>query len=352
MKINTTNTGRNIFFAIGLVAMLAMAWGIGFHTIIEHVKRTGWWFFAIIGMWLPIYLINTTAFNTIIRDDNPANRTVPFLHVFKITLSGFALKAATPLGFIGGDPYKIMEFKQLLGVEKATSSVVLYTMTHITAHCLFWALSIIAAALFLPMQMIHSVILLLFLVTFIVLLFLLWRGYRKGLTVKFFDFLGHVPLLKRWIKPFGNKYQGQLLNIDKQISYLYTARRRAFILALGLELIARICNCLEVYVILKPVNVDVSLIQSIVVYSFMSLFTNILFFSPMQLGTREGGFILALKALSLPGGLGIYVSLITRVRELIWIGIGVLLMKIKGTATVQSQTIIAQKKVHSIEEIV
>ena len=61
----------------------------------------------------------------------------------------------------------------------------------------------------------------------------------------------------------------------------------------------------------------------------MSLFTNILFFSPMQIGTREGGFALALKTLSLPAGLGIYVSLVTRVRELFWIGVGILLMKVK-----------------------
>jgi hypothetical protein len=32
----------------------------------------------------------------------------------------------------------------------------------------------------------------------------------------------------------------------------------------------------------------------------------------------------------LSGGLGIYVSLVTRVRELFWIGVGILLMKIKG----------------------
>jgi hypothetical protein len=327
----STNLGRNFFFALGLAAMLVIAWCIGWDVIVAHVKKTGWWFLAIIGMWLPIYLINTLAFNTIIRDDVPAHRVVPFLHVFKITLSGFALKAATPLGFVGGDPYKIMEFKPLLGLEKATSSVLLYTMTHISAHCIFWALSIVLAALFVPMKLSLSIILIATFCTFVVLLFLLWKGYRKGMAVKAFNFFAHLPLLKKWVAPFKEKYQLQLANIDTQISNLYGARRKAFVSALSLEVIARICNCLEVYVILKPVNVDVSLVDSTVVYAFMSLFTNILFFSPMQIGTREGGFALALKALSLPAGLGIYVSLITRVRELFWIGVGILLMKIKVT---------------------
>lgn len=325
----STNLGRNLFFALGLVAMVVIAWCIGWDTIVAHVQKTGWWFIAIIGMWLPIYLINTMAFNTIIRDDAPEHRIVPFLHVFKITLSGFALKAATPLGFVGGDPYKIMEFKPMLGVEKATSSVLLYTMTHISAHCIFWALSIVVAALFLPMKLSLSIVLLASFVSFVILLTLLWRGYRRGMAVKAFNFFSRLPLLKRWVDPFKDKYQNQLSKIDTQISYLYGARRKAFFTALSLEVIARIMNCLEVYVILKPVNVDVSLVESVVVYSFMSLFTNILFFSPMQIGTREGGFALALRALSLPAGLGIYVSLVTRVRELFWMGVGILLMKVK-----------------------
>lgn len=330
MKKIATIAWRNVFFILGFLALALMVWSIGFNTIIDNVVKTGWWFFAIIGMWLPIYLINTLAFNTIIRDDDPAHHTVPFLQVFKINLSGFALKAATPLGFLGGDPYKIMEFKTMFGMEKATSSVLLYTMTHITAHCIFWALSIIVAALFLPMHLKYSILLLGSFFIFVILLLLLWKGYRKGLTVRFFDLLSHVPFLKRWFVPFYVKHSDRLHQIDHQISYLYNFRRRAFILTLSLELLARICNCLEVYIILKSVNVDVSLIQSIVIYAFMTLFTNILFFSPMQIGTREGGFLLAFRALSLPGGLGIYVSLVTRVREMFWIGIGVLLMKVKN----------------------
>jgi len=321
---------QNIFFIVGFLALVIMVWSIGLEEIIDNVVKTGWWFVAIIGMWLPIYLINTLAFMTIIRDEDPANHKVPFLHIFKINLSGFALKAATPLGFFGGDPYKIIEFRALFGVEKATSSVVLYSMTHISAHFLFWALAIIATALFLPMSINLRIFFLATFIFFSGLLFLLWIGYRKGLTVRFFALCSRVPYLKRWVVPFLMKYNDRLILIDYQISHLYNKRRRAFILTLGLEFFARICNCMEVYVILLTVTSEVTLIQSIVIYTFMSLFTNILFFSPMQVGTREGGFLLAFKALSLSGGLGIYVSLVTRVRELFWMGIGILLMKVKS----------------------
>lgn len=49
----------------------------------------------------------------------------------------------------------------------------------------------------------------------------------------------------------------------------------------------------------------------------------------MQLGAREGGLSLIVKILDLSApGLGIFTSLYTRVRELVWIFIGVGLVKI------------------------
>jgi hypothetical protein len=83
-----------------------------------------------------------------------------------------------------------------------------------------------------------------------------------------------------------------------------------------------------VYFILNVMTDDVSFIACILIMAFTSLFANIFFFSPMQLGAREGGFALSVSGLSIPSAFGVYTSLITRVRELIWIIIGVMLMKI------------------------
>ena len=82
------------------------------------------------------------------------------------------------------------------------------------------------------------------------------------------------------------------------------------------------------YFILNILTTDVSFPACILIMAFTSLFANLFFFSPMQLGAREGGFALAVGGLAIPGTFGVYTGLITRVRELIWIVIGVLLMKV------------------------
>ena len=86
-------------------------------------------------------------------------------------------------------------------------------------------------------------------------------------------------------------------------------------------------SCIEVWLILNVLTTDVSFVSCVLIVAFSSLLANLLFFLPMQLGGREGGFALAVGGLSISGGFGVYTALITRVRELFWIVIGLVLMK-------------------------
>ena len=59
----------------------------------------------------------------------------------------------------------------------------------------------------------------------------------------------------------------------------------------------------------------------------------------MQLGAREGGLLLIVKMLNLSApGLGIFTSLYTRVRELVWIFIGVGLVKFGNKKMMKDKT--------------
>lgn len=87
-------------------------------------------------------------------------------------------------------------------------------------------------------------------------------------------------------------------------------------------------GCLEVWLILNVLTTDVGFMDCVLIVAFSSLLANLLFFLPLQLGGREGGFALAVGGLSLSGAYGVYAALITRVRELVWIVIGLMIMKI------------------------
>ena len=65
-------------------------------------------------------------------------------------------------------------------------------------------------------------------------------------------------------------------------------------------------------------------------YTFTSLFANLLFFIPLQLGGREGGFLMSITAFGISSSSAVFVALLVRLRELIWTAIGLVLIKFSG----------------------
>lgn len=327
------NKYRNIFLIFGIVAVVIMlcTFDMEYDELWSNLKRAGMWLPAVIGLWVFIYLMNAWAWYIIIRDGKKGS-PIPFWKVYKLTISGFALNYATPVGLMGGEPYRIMELTPYVGASKATSSVILYVMMHIFSHFCFWLFSIL---LYLALYPVDTFLLIVFgLVGFFcsLAIYFFMKGYKNGMAVRTLRLLGHVPFAKKWARRFAEEKQEALQRVDSQIAELHKQRKTTFYASLGLEFLARIVGCLEVYFILNVLTDDVSFIACILIMAFTSLFANIFFFSPMQLGAREGGFALSASGLSIPSAFGVYTSLITRVRELVWIIIGVMLMKVGNGA--------------------
>ena len=250
------------------------------------------------------------------------------LAVYKLTVSGFALNYATPVGLMGGEPYRIMELTPYVGASKATSSVILYVMMHIFSHFWFWLVSVVLFVIFEPVNWGMGIMLSVVAFFCLLAIYFFMKGYRNGMAVRTFKLLCRLPYVKRWASRFLTEKRETLERVDAQIAALHKQRKSTFYVVLGLEFMARIVNCAEVFFILNILTDHVSFLSCILIMAFTSLFANLFFFSPMQLGAREGGFALAVGGLAIPSAFGIYTGLITRVRELIWIVIGVLLMKV------------------------
>lgn len=333
------NRFRNIFLAFGIIAVVIMlfTFDVSYAELLSNLRCAGIYLPLVLLLWLVVYAINTLSWYIIIRSGGTA-KSLTFLRLYKFTVSGFALNYVTPVGLMGGEPYRIMELQPYVGVERATSSVILYVMMHIFSHFGLWLSSVVVYACFYPVGWGMGVVLGLITVFCLLLGWVFVKGYRHGMAVACIRLGGRIPFLKQRAIRFSETHREQLEKIDSQIALLHRQKKSVFYSALLLEYLARIVSCAEVWLIMNVLTTDVSFVACVLIVAFSSLLANLLFFLPMQLGGREGGFALAVGGLSLSGGFGVYTALITRVREMCWIVIGLALMKVGNKCTNKYET--------------
>lgn len=323
---------KNIFLILGLAAIVVMlcTFDIDYPELWQSIRKAGWWFVAVMGLWVLIYLLNSLSWTALLNASRSEanNAKVGFWRMYKYTVTGFALNDATPCGLMGGEPYRIMELTPYVGVVRATSSVVAYTMMHVFCHICFWTCS---AILFLILYRVTGVMVWFSIATIVIcscLIYLFLIGYKHGIAKKFMKLLCRLPFGRKKITAFYEKHEEAFELVDKQISALHSERRGTFIKSFFFEFLSRWMTSVEVFLVLQAVGGEASMMDCVMIMAFTSLLANLFFFLPMQLGAREGGFAFAITGLSMSSGVGVFVGLICRVRELLCIAIGVLLMKI------------------------
>lgn len=326
---------RNIFFLFGLAAIAVMVATLssGWNDIVRLAASAGVWLPVIVLLWIPIYLMNAVSWYLLIRNGQPV--AVPFVQVLKMTVTGFALNYTTPFGLMGGEPYRIMELSGYVGSGKAVSSVILYVMTHICSHFCFW---LTAIGLYVTFHCLGveryaidgwlGVVLGIMTLLFLTVCWLFSLGFRYGFVIRVFGILRRIPLVRGWAERFLNRHLDQLQLIDSQISLRESGHHAPLLSALVIEYLARVLGCVEYWILLRLIQPEVTFLDSFIIMAFSSFFSNLIFFLPMQLGSREGGVAMAVAGLSMPAASGLTTALATRLRELVWIIIGVGIMKI------------------------
>ncbi|MCY4612755.1 MAG: flippase-like domain-containing protein [Nitrospira sp.] len=324
---------RWLLLAVGLVVLGGLIWHIGLSQVWETVERVGFVAFCVILLLrLVVYLLDTFGWSLTLGQW--AGR-VGFVRLFMVRMAGEAINVTTPTAMLGGEPVKAYLLTRYeVPMVEGLASVVTAKTIMVIAQILFMLLGL-GVTLWLLGAGEYNVLMAfvtLGLLGFGVLLFVFLQRYGIGrglLTVA--DTCGIRSQRLEAARP-------QLLELDHTIRTFYRERRRSSLLSLGIHFVAWVTELFEVYAILYFLGAEVGWLASFAIAAIAVLIKGSVSFIPGGLGAQEGGYLFLLVALGYGEVTGITFAVIRRIREIVWILIGLVFLAVLRGRTALATT--------------
>ena len=313
---------RLLLFAGGLAVFAYLLSHIGLATLAAEAAKTGWVFVPILLLYGVMYACNAAAWMLIMADEP---RRPSFGRAYMVTVSGSALNFVTPMINVGGEPFKIAAVAPWLTTRRAAGSVVIHNGLRGLSFLLSWLTAVLLGFVMLPHDAVTVGLLLLATLVCITLMTVLLAAHRRGALARMLNALHRVPLCGRLAGALEPRRE-MLEQMDQQIAQFYYQHPGRFARALMLEYLSRAVYMGEYFLIALSIGLPMGYLQAYLIGGLASLIQNVLFVIPFELGSKEGSLYLLFRMLGLDPQLGVYTAIVTRLRDLVWIGVGLLLV--------------------------
>lgn len=327
-----------VIFAVGGLIFGFLLYRAGVDGLLRNLRSSMWVLAPIVVVWGLVYASNTIAWEQLLRAGTPksgparARHTIPFLRAYAISVASFAINYVTPFVALGGEPFRIASAKEWVGTDRAAASVVSFRITHTLGQVLFWLVGVPVAWMLLPHTPATDAVLAVTALVLCIVAFALLSLFRRGFLIRALGFVHRTPLLRR-LGPRIERVRSTLEHIDDQMAALTDGERRHLTIAVVAEVLGRCIAMLEYFFIARAMGLHIGYWTAFVIGAFSQLAVNMTVFIPFELGSKEGGLYLIFELLGLPPALGVYASVLSRLRELTWIAIGLTLVWVSGRRT-------------------
>lgn len=307
---------RLIFLACGIVLFVALVIGIGPAAIASSFAQLSWRLLVI--LWFPFVLV--TVFDTLGWRFAFVHDRVPFRALLSARMAGEAFNSTTPTASVGGEGVKAWLLREHVSIDASLPSVIVAKTTLTIAQGLFLLLGIVVAWRTLPpgSLLLQTMQWMLVVETVAVGGFVLVQ--MGGMLTRAGRLLGWVGLLDR-----GGGAE-TFARLDQALWMFYRQKPRRLLLSIGSHFVGWLFSAFETYLILHFLGAPVSLATATVVEAFGTGVRFATFMVPAHFGALEGGHVAAFLALGREAATGLSFSLVRRVREAAWVGLGFLML--------------------------
>jgi glycosyltransferase 2 family protein len=326
---------RLVFLALGLLTFIGLVWHIGLAPIVQAASSVGPG--AVLLILCPSVLMYACEAYGWRLTLGPQAHRISFLRLWAIRTAGEVVNMTTPAAYVGGEPLKAYLLKRYgVPIVDAMASVVTAKTIMTLAEVLFvlvgialsfWTMratkdqSMAATGSSTP---VGAAVVTVTMLVFGIIIFLSMQ--RRGL------FIGLLGLLRRCrIRlSYLESREAKLRALDEAIKDFYARDRRALVFSIGMFFIGWMAESLEVYVMLYCIGPPASVPSAIAIGALAVVIKGGAFFIPGSIGAQEGGYILLLMAHGYSDLAGITFAIFRRVRELVWIVIGLICLAALG----------------------
>ena len=310
-------------FLLGAAVFGYLIARIGVGRLVSDATRTGWMFIPIVLLYALVYACSALAWQLTMGDSNRPS----FWRTYAVLISAGALNFLTPLINAGGEPFRVAALAPWLGKRRAAGSLILHRMLHSFTYVLVWFTAVGLAFALLPRETPTAVFASLGVVALVLvgIIALFVSAHRSGVLERILNWLNRVPLLRRLGGALEPK-RALLVELDEQITEFYHRQPGRFVQAILLEYLSRCIFMLELVLIVASLGFGLSYLLAFTIGGLEAIAGNVLFLVPFEIGAREGAYYLLFKLFGLDPQLGLYTSIVGRVRDFAWIAAGLLLI--------------------------
>ena len=245
------------------------------------------------------------------------NDRVPFGPLLATRLAGEAFNIVTPTAALGGEVVKAWLLRDRVPLEESVPSVIIAKTTITIAQGIFLLLGIALAVIVLAgTRLLLAMEWLLALEVIALALFILMQ--TRGLV-------GWSARLLDRLKIRRLSGSNTAARVDAALADFYRREPRRLALSILVHLCAWLLGIAETWLILWFLGIPVSLATATVIEAFGTGVRFATFLIPGSLGAQEGGYVVTFLALGLSGADGVTFGLVRRLRELVWVAIGLVI---------------------------
>lgn len=307
-----------VLLGLALLFFFWMLHQVGWPTIWQHLLEIGWWWPVVLVPYGLVNWLESISWKLLLPSPNHHPSLV---RLFRLRLAGEALNTLTPTAGLGGEPFKAARLAASgVSWQEATASVVIHKGITVLSLALYIILGLVLVPFLLSLS--SSLVWLLSagaaLLAVAALLFIFLQG--RDPCVQGIRLLERFNLCPRRLK----EKESELESLDAQMAAFYREHPGRGLLSLVLFFVAWLTHAIEVYLIFWLLGNPISAGLAVCLDALAMLFTAMGFFIPVSLGIQDGGNILLALGFNLGATLGAAFSIIRRLREAFWMGLGLI----------------------------